>query len=56
MKVNNRRKDKWTKDKEFKHESSSEYNRKMLRREKHTAKNKRLHQYNNLRDLFDDAA
>jgi hypothetical protein len=54
MKVNHRRKEKWVRDKEFRNESYSEFARKMIRREKHICKNRRLHQYHNLRDLFDD--
>lgn len=56
MKINHRRKEKWLREKEFKYDHHSEFNRKMFRREKHMTKNKRLHQYNNLRELFDDFA
>jgi hypothetical protein len=56
MKVNHRRKDKWTKgvsseNSEWYAESTRKS--KAERREKHQNKNKRLHQYHNLKDLFE---
>lgn len=57
MKVNYRRKDKWVKTAQSTGNdwySESRKTAKVERREKHQNKNKRLHQYHQFRELFDD--
>lgn len=58
MKVNYRRKDKWVKTSQSTgndwYSESPKTTAKAERREKHQNKNKRLHQYHHLRELFDD--
>jgi hypothetical protein len=57
MKVNYRRKDKWVKTSKSTENdwySESPKTAKVERREKHQHKNKRIHQYHHLRELFDD--
>ncbi len=57
MKVNYRRKDKWVKTSQSTGNdwySEAPKTAKAERREKHQHKNKRLHQYQHLRELFDD--
>jgi len=55
MKINHRRKDKWFKEGETGNDRFSDPKKvKAERRDKHLTKNKRLHQYQNLRNLFDD--
>jgi len=57
MKVNHRRKDKWVKTAQptgNDWHAESAKSAKTERRQKHQNKNKRLHQYHNLRELYDD--